>query len=79
MIGVTWRMSVAAAYSGWTGTYFAIDQSVWLQDVPTRQTPIRHDPKADDFPATLQHMLHSINVAPALKAMINDNVRYSAR
>ncbi|TEB20188.1 phospholipase D/nuclease [Coprinellus micaceus] len=50
-----------------------MENSVWLQDVPARQTPIRHDPKADDFPATLQHMLHSINVAPALKAMINDN------
>ncbi|KAJ3548645.1 hypothetical protein NMY22_g1191 [Coprinellus aureogranulatus] len=50
-----------------------MENSVWLQDVPKRQTPIRHDPKADDFPATLQYMLHSINVAPALKAMISDN------
>jgi tyrosyl-DNA phosphodiesterase-1 len=72
-------MSVFAVYLGSTGTYLPVDQSVWLQDVPARQTPIRHDPKADDFPATLQHMLHSINVAPALKAMINDNVRYSPR
>ncbi|KAF6750434.1 tyrosyl-DNA phosphodiesterase-domain-containing protein [Ephemerocybe angulata] len=50
-----------------------MENSVWLQDVPLRRAAIPHDPKADDFPAALQRMLHSINVSPALKTMINDN------
>jgi len=50
-------------------------QSVWLQDIPLRSKPIPHDPKAsDDFAATLQRMLHAVNVKPALSAMISDNV-----
>jgi len=48
-----------------------IENSVWVQDVPLRQTPIRHDTKASDFPATLQRVLHQLNVPAALGAHIN--------
>ncbi|TFK18940.1 phospholipase D/nuclease [Coprinopsis marcescibilis] len=50
-----------------------MENSVWLQDVPLRSVPAQKDPKADDFPATLQYMLIAVNVAPALTAMISDN------
>jgi len=51
-----------------------MENTVWLQDVPLRSSPIAHDPKAtDDFPAVLQRMLHSMHVRPALSSMISDN------
>ncbi|KAL5520519.1 hypothetical protein ACEPAG_9743 [Sanghuangporus baumii] len=40
--------------------------TAWVTDVPLRQTTIRHDPKATDFPGTLQRVLHTLNVPPAL-------------
>ncbi|KAI5120005.1 hypothetical protein M0805_008466 [Coniferiporia weirii] len=43
-----------------------IENTVWLQDVKLRETPIRHDPKATDFPGTLQRVLHALNVPAAL-------------
>ncbi|KAF8991300.1 phospholipase D nuclease [Cyathus striatus] len=50
-----------------------MENTIWLQDISLRSTPIPHDAKANDFPATLQHMLNSINVRPALSTMIMDN------
>ncbi|GJE97021.1 tyrosyl-DNA phosphodiesterase [Phanerochaete sordida] len=43
-----------------------VENSVWLQDVPLRATPITHDSKAHDFPAAFMRVLHGVNVAPAL-------------
>jgi hypothetical protein len=51
-------------------------QTVWLQDIPLRSSPIPRDPKAtDDFASVFQRVLYSVNVQPALKTMLNDNVR----
>ncbi|KAF5376628.1 hypothetical protein D9615_007854 [Tricholomella constricta] len=54
--------------------YRDMENTVWLQDIPLRSKPMPHDPKApSDFPTVLQWVLHSVNVQPALKTMINDN------
>ncbi|KAG6853081.1 hypothetical protein C0991_007011 [Blastosporella zonata] len=54
--------------------YRDMENTTWLQDVPLRAKPIRRDPKApQDFPTVLQGMLHSVNVQPALRTMMNDN------
>ncbi|THH07200.1 hypothetical protein EW145_g3542, partial [Phellinidium pouzarii] len=47
--------------------------SVWLQDIPMRPTPVRHDDdgKASDFPGTLERVLHSLNVPAALTKFID--------
>ncbi|KAF8637115.1 hypothetical protein AX17_003019 [Amanita inopinata Kibby_2008] len=51
-----------------------MENSVWLQDVPQRSSPIPHDPRApDDFPTVLQRVLHSVNVRPALATMLTDS------
>ncbi|KAG6918489.1 hypothetical protein DXG01_014116 [Tephrocybe rancida] len=51
-----------------------LGRTTWLQDIPLRGKPIKHDPKApQDFPTVLQGMLHSVHVHPALKTMIQDN------
>ncbi|KAG6816178.1 hypothetical protein H0H87_008052 [Tephrocybe sp. NHM501043] len=53
-----------------------LGKTTWLQDIPLRAKPIPHDPKApQDFPTVLQWVLQSVHVAPALRTMINDNVR----
>ena len=55
-------------------------QTVWLQDLPARPSPIPHDPKVlDDFPAMMQHVLQKTNVQPALGALRSDvsNFYYS--
>jgi hypothetical protein len=53
-------------------------QTVWLQDVPLRSSPIPHDPRAvDDFPAVFQRALRALNVAPALNVLINTDVTMS--
>ncbi|EDR09713.1 uncharacterized protein LACBIDRAFT_319104 [Laccaria bicolor S238N-H82] len=42
-----------------------MENSVWLQDVPLRSSPIPHDPKAtNDFPSIIQRVLNSLNVKP---------------
>ncbi|KAF8222342.1 phospholipase D/nuclease [Tricholoma matsutake] len=51
-----------------------MENTVWLQDVQLRSSPIAHDPKAtDDFAAVLQRVLHSMHVRSALSTMISDN------
>ncbi|PFH50374.1 hypothetical protein AMATHDRAFT_145281 [Amanita thiersii Skay4041] len=53
-----------------------MENSIWLQDVPLRSSPIPHDPKApDDFPTVLQRMLYAVNVQPALATMSIDDLR----
>ena len=52
-----------------------VPQSVWMQDFPLRSTPVSHDPKATDFPATWANILHSLNVVPALLTMGKNGVR----
>lgn len=49
-------------------------QTTWVQDLPKRPSPVAHDPKADDFPASFVRVLHALNVAPALSSHINHDV-----
>ncbi|OCB86080.1 phospholipase D/nuclease [Sanghuangporus baumii] len=49
-----------------------IENTAWVQDVAIRQTTIRHDPKAIDFPGTLQRVLHTLNVPAALTKLLDD-------
>ncbi|KAK0490374.1 tyrosyl-DNA phosphodiesterase-domain-containing protein [Armillaria novae-zelandiae] len=53
--------------------YRDIENVVWLQDIPPRGTPIVNDPKADDFPATMQRVLHGVNVRRALELMVQEH------
>ncbi|KAG7442445.1 phospholipase D/nuclease [Guyanagaster necrorhizus] len=53
--------------------YRDIENVVWLQDIPPRGTPIVSDPKADDFPATMQRVLHGVNVRQALELMLKEH------
>ncbi|EJD04669.1 phospholipase D/nuclease [Fomitiporia mediterranea MF3/22] len=50
-----------------------IENTAWVQDVPMRKTTIRHDPKAADFPGTLQRVLHKLNVPAALTKLLDGN------
>src|SRR6266702_2647029 len=52
-----------------------IENTVWVQDVPRRPSPIPHEPKADDFPSVLERVLHAINVAPAITNLVSTDVR----
>jgi hypothetical protein len=52
-----------------------IENTVWVQDIPRRPSPIPHQPKSDDFPSTLESVLYSINVAPAIASLISTGVR----
>ncbi|OBZ74283.1 putative tyrosyl-DNA phosphodiesterase [Grifola frondosa] len=36
-----------------------IENSVWIQDLPKRPSPIAHDPKANDFAAAMVRVLHA--------------------
>jgi tyrosyl-DNA phosphodiesterase 1 len=53
-----------------------IENTVWVQDVPYRSSPIPHDAKADDFPAPLEHVLYAVNVAPALATLASTDVGF---
>lgn len=51
-----------------------MENSVWLQDFPLRSKPIPHDPKVtDDFPSVMQRVLHSVNVLPALRTLLQEH------
>ncbi|TCD60766.1 hypothetical protein EIP91_009535 [Steccherinum ochraceum] len=50
-----------------------IENTVWVQDFPLRSSPIPHDSKATDFPATLTRILRSVNVVPALLSMVKND------
>jgi tyrosyl-DNA phosphodiesterase-1 len=52
-----------------------IENTVWVQDVPRRPSPIPHEPKTEDFPSTLESVLYAINVAPAIASLISTGVR----
>ncbi|KAK0498110.1 tyrosyl-DNA phosphodiesterase-domain-containing protein [Armillaria luteobubalina] len=53
--------------------YRDIENVVWLQDIPPRGTPTTNDPKADDFPSTMQRVLHGVNVRRALELMAQEH------
>lgn len=53
--------------------YRDIENMVWLQDIPPRGTPTTNDPKADDFPSTMQRVLHGVNVRRALELMAQEH------
>ena len=52
-----------------------IENTVWVQDVPRRPSPIAHEPKADDFPSVLERVLYAVNVAPAITTLVSTDVR----
>jgi hypothetical protein len=52
-----------------------IENTVWVQDVPRRPSPIPHEPKADDFPSVFERVLYAINVAPAITSLVSTDVR----
>jgi hypothetical protein len=52
-----------------------IENTVWVQDVPRRPSPIPHQPKGDDFPSTFESVLYAINVAPAIASLLSTGVR----
>jgi tyrosyl-DNA phosphodiesterase 1 len=56
-----------------------IENTVWVQDVPRRLSPIPHEAKADDFPATLERILYAVNVAPAIATLASADVRLHFR
>ncbi|KAM5541013.1 hypothetical protein V8D89_005324 [Ganoderma adspersum] len=43
-----------------------IENTVWVQDVPKRPSPVAADPKVEDFASAMVRVLHGVNVAPAL-------------
>ena len=51
-----------------------IENTVWVQDVPRRPSPIPHQPKSDDFPSTLESVLYAINVTPAIASLVSTGV-----
>jgi len=54
-----------------------IENTVWVQDVSRRPSPIPHEPKLDDFPSTLEGVLRAVNVVPALTSLVSTGVRRS--
>lgn len=48
-----------------------IENTVWVQDVPRRPSPVPHEPKADDFPSVFERVLYAINVAPAITSLVS--------
>ena len=52
-----------------------IEDTVWIQDVPRRPSPIPHELKADDFPSKLESDLYAINVAPSIASLVSIGVR----
>ncbi|ETW80095.1 hypothetical protein HETIRDRAFT_459808 [Heterobasidion irregulare TC 32-1] len=50
-----------------------IENTVWVQDIPIRQTPIAHDPKASDFPTSFERVLKALNVGPALTSFVHND------
>jgi hypothetical protein len=52
-----------------------IENTVWVQDVPRRPSPIPHEPKADDFASVFERVLCAINVAPAITHLVSTDVR----
>ena len=52
-----------------------IENTVWVQDVPRRPSPIAHEPKADDFASVFERVLYAINVAPAITSLVSTDVR----
>ncbi|KAI0686935.1 tyrosyl-DNA phosphodiesterase-domain-containing protein [Cytidiella melzeri] len=49
-----------------------IENSVWVQDIPARVNALAHDPKADDFAATMTRVLRNVNTAPALITLMRN-------
>ncbi|KAI0944736.1 hypothetical protein AcW1_002374 [Taiwanofungus camphoratus] len=49
-----------------------IENTVWLQDLPARSSPIAHDPKAEDFATAMIRVLRAVNVAPALISQLRN-------
>jgi tyrosyl-DNA phosphodiesterase-1 len=54
-----------------------IENTVWVQDISRRPSPIPHEPKLDDFTSTLEGVLGAVNVEPALISLVSTGVRRS--
>ncbi|VDC04263.1 unnamed protein product [Peniophora sp. CBMAI 1063] len=51
-----------------------IENTVFVQDVPLRASPIAHSAKLDDFPTTLEHVLRGLNVSAGIRThVMNDH------
>ncbi|KIJ27246.1 hypothetical protein M422DRAFT_236189 [Sphaerobolus stellatus SS14] len=50
-----------------------IENSVWLQDIPKRPSPIPHDRKADDFPALLIRTSDALYISAGLETIWKDH------
>ena len=53
-----------------------IENTVWIQDVPRRPSPIPYEPKIDDFPSALESVLYAINLVPAIASLVSSGVRH---
>ena len=73
MTGGILKMSVIFMCDSSLPTYESL-KSAWVQDVPMRKSTVRHDQSATDFPGTLQRVLHSLNVSPALTKLLDGKV-----
>lgn len=52
-----------------------IENTVWVQDVSRRPSPLPYEPKLDDFPSILESVLCAVNVQPALANLVSTGVR----
>lgn len=52
-----------------------IENTVWVQDVSRRPSPLPYEPKLDDFPSILEGVLRAVNVQPALASLVSTGVR----
>ncbi|TFY75145.1 hypothetical protein EWM64_g8867 [Hericium alpestre] len=49
-----------------------IENTAWVQDVPKREKPISHDPRATDFPAVFERVLNALNVGAGLSSLVRN-------
>ncbi|OJT09751.1 Tyrosyl-DNA phosphodiesterase 1 [Trametes pubescens] len=50
-----------------------IENSVWVQDIPKRPSPVNHPANTEDFASAMVRVLHALNVAPALINMLRND------
>ncbi|EIW56343.1 phospholipase D/nuclease [Trametes versicolor FP-101664 SS1] len=50
-----------------------IENSVWVQDIPKRPSPVTQPADTEDFASAMVRVLHALNVAPALINMLRND------
>jgi len=53
-------------------------QTAWVQDIPLRATPIKRDPRAQDFPSHLEKVLSALDVQSGLDSFVTTEVHPSS-